>query len=575
MLKTFSISHSNAVLNFSKQYCSDNVELLSSKGFKKVIDVHLAYLKRKDKPIYHTLHTIENDDKKLRRLLIRLFKQLLVVSTSDLVEESSELRKFIEHKGIMIDFVEGLYDYWRSLERYAIVINKRSQKGLQNAQFIKSQSDFESLVLETYRKISEELQGFENRVYRQLIAGVNAGIVLNEYRLDYCTGSYDKLRRIPLIESIVLHPPFITYPRRNTRDGLFNETNIDPLIDMQITEDDFLCYPAKVGKYFALIYFHKDFMAMGVTLANLFELADQKTARNTKPDMIYVYGVKDESAKTSFYYDKSTDIFVGYASYSEEFDYFGYMKKMILTLHNVKGIDQGGLPLHGAMAIITMEDNSNKNVVIIGDSGAGKSETLEALRALEDNGIKDIKIIFDDMGIIFNEDNKVLAYGTEIGAFVRLDDLDQGYAYKEIDRSIFMNPNKINARIVIPVANYSEIMAGYNIDLFLYANNYDEDGTLLDLIDDIDIAKSIFIDGARMAKGTTQEIGLVKSYFANPFGPIQRKEQTDILIDKYFNMLNESSTMIGQLKTKLGISGYESKGPQEAAIALLEYLNKM
>ncbi len=26
---------------------------------------------------------------------------------------------------------------------------------------------------------------------------------------------------------------------------------------------------------------------------------------------------------------------LGYANYSEEIDYFGYMKKMILTLHNI------------------------------------------------------------------------------------------------------------------------------------------------------------------------------------------------------------------------------------------------
>ena len=36
-----------------------------------------------------------------------------------------------------------------------------------------------------------------------------------------------------------------------------------------------------------------------------------------------------------------------------------------------------------------------------------------------------------------------------------------------------MNPDKINARLVIPVATYKEITAGYPVDLF-YANNYEE-----------------------------------------------------------------------------------------------------
>ena len=39
--------------------------------------------------------------------------------------------------------------------------------------------------------------------------------------------------------------------------------------------------------------------------------------------------------------------------------------------------------------------------------------------------------IFDDMGTFKIEHNKVMAYGTEIGAFVRLDDMTSGYAYRE------------------------------------------------------------------------------------------------------------------------------------------------
>ena len=85
-------------------------------------------------------------------------------------------------------------------------------------------------------------------------------------------------------------------------------------------------------------------------------------------------------------------------------------------------------------------------------------------------------IIFDDMGTFKEKDGDIIGYGTEIGAFVRLDDLDQGYAFKEMDRSIFMNPDKTNARLVMPVAPYKEIIKGYKVDLFLYANNYTKVG---------------------------------------------------------------------------------------------------
>ena len=36
-----------------------------------------------------------------------------------------------------------------------------------------------------------------------------------------------------------------------------------------------------------------------------------------------------------------------------------------------------------------------------------------------------------------------------------------------------MNPDKINARLVMPVSSYKDIIKGYKIDMFLYANNYE------------------------------------------------------------------------------------------------------
>ena len=35
-----------------------------------------------------------------------------------------------------------------------------------------------------------------------------------------------------------------------------------------------------------------------------------------------------------------------------------------------------------------------------------------------------------------------------------------------------MNPDKINARLVMPISPYNEIIKGYKVDLFLYANNF-------------------------------------------------------------------------------------------------------
>ena len=393
---------------------------------------------------------------------------------------------------------------------------------------------------------------------------------------------YEALENIPFIDSILLETPFITYPKRNTRTGMFSEVYENPLKYANINEDHWFCYPAKVGELLAYIYFHRDYMAHGITLCNLFEMARKEECRGRKPDMIYVFGANDEDGderlKTVFYDDKENDIMLGYVNHSEEIDYFGYMKKMTLTLHNLIMIKRGNLPIHGAMVNITLKDGKTANVAIMGDSGAGKSESLEAFRTLGEEHISNMTIIFDDMGTFKLKDGKIFGYGTETGAFVRLDDLDQGYAFKEMDRSIFMNPDKTNARLVMPVAPYNEIIKGYEIDLFYYANNYDEveeGGNSISYFENAKDAIKVFRSGARMAKGTTSEKGLVESYFANPFGPAQKQEETDKLLDKYFNAMFDGTVKVGQLRTCLGVKGQEKVGPRNAALELFEEIKKL
>ena len=119
------------------------------------------------------------------------------------------------------------------------------------------------------------------------------------------------------------------------------------------------------------------------------------------------------------------DIYVGVAPHNSSIDYFGYMKKMLLTLYNVKMIGEGNLPIHGACVHITMKNGTTKNIVIIGDSGAGKSESLEALASVAGDDISSQLTIFDDMGTFKLDNGQIKAYGTEIGAFVRLDDIQK------------------------------------------------------------------------------------------------------------------------------------------------------
>ncbi len=77
-----------------------------------------------------------------------------------------------------------------------------------------------------------------------------------------------------------------------------------------------------------------------------------------------------------------------------------------------------------------------------------------------------------------------------------------------------------------------------------------------------------------MAKGTTSETGIVESFFANPFGPVQREEQTRELINLYFKDMFDTGVKVGMIHTNLGIAGRERSGPTDAAKSLLDMILK-
>ena len=577
MKKEFSMSNDKVIINFTAKYCKTAEALLESEGFRRVLDVFLKKAQKKQRASFRHLKTSLNteDIASIRTDLTRVFKYLTVMSSEEVIYNNNRYKDLLIDKDGFIGIVEDLYSFWRRMERYTLIHGGTVEGGLAAMSFTEANDNFSELVLKLYRRIEKSVLGLQPKVFRQIPAGGNASIMINNLVWPIPNG-YDILEDIPFIDSILLETPFITYPKKNTRDGIFTEVDYNPLKYSNINKDHWFCYPAKIGESLAYIYFHRDYMEHGITLCNLFEMARKDECRGRKPDIIFVYGASDDGdeLKTVFYDDEKNDIMLGYINHSEKVDYFGYIKKMSLTLHNIRMIKKGYLPIHGAMVNIVLKNGETANVVIMGDSGAGKSESLEAFRALSEDYISDMTTLFDDMGTFKLIDNEIIGYGTEIGAFVRLDDLDPGYAFKEIDRSIFMNPDKINARLVMPITPYKEVVKGYKVDYFFYANNYTEvaEGeSAIEFFKNAEDAKKVFISGARMAKGTTTEKGLVESFFANPFGPVQKQKETTELIDKYFDaMFNNKNVKVGQIKTCLGVSGQEKNGPKKAAVELFE-----
>ena len=564
MKETLYLKDELAIVNYSAGFAHSGDQLLNSSTFNNYVQNYLEYLKTTNEDLYN----FALNGKTAREAsfeILKLFRMLRVFKVEEVESD------YLNDKTKLLEFVEEAYNFWKKHQRFS-VLSTAEGSVLEDLSFVGADSSFNTLILSVYRSLEEQIMGRKNRVYRQLQAGTNASIAVRNNSNTKLSSKYDKLKDIPFIEGVMLRTPMILHPKSNKRTGMFEETDTNPIEKFTGNGDEWFCYPCKIGSLLAFIYFHRDFISSAVSLANLFELANADECRK-KPDLICLFGNEDGEDATTFHYDKEEDVWIGCVSYNERIEYFGYLKKMSLTLHNVRKMQKGWLPIHGAFVNITLKSGKRKGIMLMGDSGAGKSESIEALKIAGADVIKDIEVVFDDMGTIHIEDGIPYGQGTEIGAFIRLDDLDPGTPYRDMDRSIFMNPESSNnARVITPAAPYEVVAMNHRIDLFAYANNYDNKIGLQRL--EVEEAAATCTEGKRMAKGTTQEVGISTTYFANPFGPMQQQEVCEPLIHEMFAAMKETGVFIGEIYTHLGLDKENRDGINQAARELLAFIEK-
>jgi energy-coupling factor transporter ATP-binding protein EcfA2 len=561
--------------------CETPDELLASKQFRIVLDHYIGNLKSKNSPLLGIFRNNSFEAEKvddLVKTLVHLVKYECNV-VPHIFENSKE---FLSDPDLLNDFIENLYDYWRHFDRF--IINDSEGDRLDKRPYRTFNETIERLthlIRTVYRHIQENITGSHPTVYRQVPAGAEMAVISLPKIIPFPSERYSQLNSIPVIRQMLIYPPLVIQQPMNKRTGDFKKIGKNPLDLVNLDTKEWICYPAMVGKLVIMVYFHIEFFELGFSLCNLFKLAEDSDLKR-KPDAVFLYGVPGNAIDgladyaTVFHDDEESGVFVGAIPNRPEFGYFGYLKKMVLTLHNSIMMKNGTMPFHGAMVKIMLQGDKEATILMMGDTGAGKSETLEAFRVLGEKHIRQLTIIADDMGSIeFDSDGNAIGYGTEIGAFLRLDDLQPGYAYGHLDRSIIMNPSQVNARIVFPVTKYETLTQGQKIDYILYANNYeniDPEHHVIEKFDSPELALKTFSEGKVMAKGTTTASGLVHSYFANIFGPPEYRDLHDSIAKRYFEGFFKANVFVGQMRTRLGIAGSESTGPREAALELLRII---
>lgn len=569
------------IIHTQGEICSTVSDLTRSESLKGVIRLYLGQLRAQESPLLDELDLVPRgagDDQRDNEI-ITLLCDLATTRLEELAQSQAYAALLMEprRRTALHQFAEGLYDYWRSFDRFMVLHSQPGPSSYEHRPYRAFNSTIETLthtVRSFYRDACENITGSHPRIYRQVAAGCDVGLIAVPSECPLPQEYAAALGEVPFIRHVWIAPPLIIDPPMNTRTGQFQRVERNPLASLRLSRDQWLCYPAAVGPLLINVYFHQSFIGLGCSLANLFELAsDEQIAAG--PDAVYVYGAPSEALwqfgelPTIFFDDTDNGLLAAAVPGEDRFGYFGYLKKMVLTLHNIVMMKRGRMPFHGAMVHIELKSDHRATVLIIGDTAAGKSESLEAFRSLGRDHIRDMRIVADDMGSLeVDEQGRVVGYGTEIGAFIRLDDLQAGYAFGQIDRAVIMSPQKVNARVVLPVTTLEEVLCGYPVDLILYANNYeqvDPEHPIVEELHSAEHALEVFRAGAAMSKGTTSATGLVHTYFANIFGAPQYRDLHEPLAQEVFASAYRSGTFVGQLRTRLGIPGCEASGPRDAA----------
>jgi hypothetical protein len=309
------------------------------------------------------------------------------------------------------------------------------------------------------------------------------------------------------IKRLNVRPPAAFFERRLARFV----KNMDP--------DDYRCKIIEHGIVKELLIYQKGYIKYMTDNFRLLHYKDVslKEAMNFVPDVILFYGAPEKviSFPPIGYFDikgPQGNIKTIVTPLKKEVDYFGDIKKPRLTVVNEKVKEMGGIPKHGSLFAVELEDGSIFVVEIDGDSGVGKSEMLAALilKWLNQNlpGIRSIKMIAGDMFHVFRDkEGNLYGIGTEVGDFSRVTDFDPDYIkyYKYLfETSADSNVTDLNSRST--VSGLCDITMPYKIDIILTAHNYSkEEGGITRVDNPENFLLYIDSHGERKEKATSQD----------------------------------------------------------------------
>jgi len=267
------IVENKVIMHIRERMCEIPEEMLESDMFRTVLEYCIEQLEQKNSPmigIFENSRVTQNGVTNLIKTLVLLEKYECNVVPHIFAGSIP----FIQNLQLLSNFIEHLYDYWRHFDRF--IVNDSSGDRLDKRPYRTFNETIEQLthlIRTVYRHIQEHITGSRPSVYRQVPAGAEMAVISLPKKISYTGESYKKLLPVHVIRQMLIYPPLVIQQPENKRTGQFRKIGQNPISLFEINPEEYLCYPARVGKLLILVYFHVKFYELGLSLCNLFELA--------------------------------------------------------------------------------------------------------------------------------------------------------------------------------------------------------------------------------------------------------------------------------------------------------------
>ena len=166
----YTILDRKVIIRVRRRFCETADDLLQSPLFREVLGRCVRQLARRDSPLLSFLEGRANEASTLD-VIVQALSFLTKIPLELVPNIVPGARSFPSHRKCLADFVEYLYNFWRSFERYVVcdsegdALDKRPYRT-----FNETVENFSHLVRGVYRDIQESIQGVHPRIYRQVHA---------------------------------------------------------------------------------------------------------------------------------------------------------------------------------------------------------------------------------------------------------------------------------------------------------------------------------------------------------------------------------------------------------------------